>query len=124
MRIGNPYWKCTLALVFLLVVGCEREASTPTEPNRPPNIPAASLWVGGLDGGVFVLIRKSEKLGKDIYLGEIYYVSGDLAYKGSMKIFPAGITDFDSTKKESYEGWDGDTLYLRNNRYLKVQEKS
>ena len=122
MRIENSSWKFLLTLAFVLVVGCERETSTPTEPTRPPNIPATSIWVGGLDGGVFVFIRKAEKSGKDMYLGEIHYESGDLAYKGPMKIFPPGITDFDSTKKESYEGWDGDTLYLRNNRYLKVQE--
>ncbi len=57
-----------------------------------------------------------------MYLGEIYYISGDLAYKGPMRIFPTGSTNFDSTKKESFEGWDGDKLYLRNNQYLKIQE--
>jgi len=122
MRIKNQYWKYLLALVFLFSVGCERESSTPAEPVRPSNIPASSVWVGGLDGGVFALIRQSKKLGNDMYLGEIYYISGDLAYKGPMKIFPAGSIDFDPTKKESFEGWDGDKLYLKNNQYLKVQE--
>lgn len=122
MSVEIRTWKAVLLLVFLLIFGCEREVSTSAEPARPSNIPAASIWVGGLDGGVFVLIRKSEKHGKDMYLGEIYYVSGDLVYKGPMKLFPAGTTDFDSTRKESYEGWDGDTLYLSNNRYLKVKE--
>lgn len=122
MRIENSSWKFALVLVFLLVAGCEREASTTTEPGRPPNIPASSIWVGGLDGGVFVLVRKSEQLGKDMYFGEVYYVSGDVAYKGPLKIFPARTVDFDPTKKESYEGWDGDTLYLKNGRHLKVQE--
>lgn len=122
MRNENTFWIFALVLVLSLVAGCEREASPPTEPGRPPNIPALSIWVGGLDGGVFVLVKKSEKLGKDMYFGEVYYVSGDVAYKGPLKIFPGGTTDFDPTKKESYEGWDGDTLYLKDRRQLKVQE--
>ena len=117
-----PFWKCILvAAVFLVTLGCEKEAPKPVEPVRPSNIPANSLWVGGIDGGVFVLIAKSKKSEKDMYQGEIYYVSGDAAYKGPMKIFPAG-SSFEISEKGSYEGWDGDTLYLSNNRYLKVKE--
>lgn len=122
MRIKNSAWNFLWLLTFLLAIGCEREAVTPPEPNRPPNIPKAAAWVGGLDGGVFVLIRKAEKSEKDRYIGEIYYLSGAVAYKGSLKIFPGGTTHFDPTKKELYEGWDGDTLYLKNGQSLKVQE--
>lgn len=122
MRIENQCWKYVLALAFLFAVGCEREVSAPAEPARPSNIPAASVWVGGLDGGVFVRITKADKLGKNIYLGEIHYISGDLSYKGPMKLSPAGPIDFDLTKKESFEGWDGDTLYLNKNYSLKVQK--
>lgn len=122
MRIERLSWKFAWVLAFGLAIGCEREASIPAEPSKPHNVPTTSLWVGGLDGGVFVLVRKSEKLGKDMYFGEVYYISGDVAYKGPLKIFPAGAVDFDPTKKESYEGWDGDTLYLKNSRQLKVQK--
>jgi hypothetical protein len=115
--------KLFLLLTFLLISGCQKEASTSSEPARPPSIPAASVWVGGLDGGVFVVIKKPEIQEQDVYLAEIYYLSGDLAYKGLMRLFPAGAVAFDSSKKESYEGWDGDTLYLSNNRHLKVHLK-
>jgi hypothetical protein len=110
-----------LLLAFLFLAGCEGEISTPVEPDRPPNIPTASIWVGGLDGGVFVLVKKLEKSNSDLYEAEIHYISGELAYRGPMKIFPAGAS-FDPAKKESFEGWDGDNLYLSKNRYLKVQE--
>ena len=124
MRIVDLSRGYVSILVFMLIIGCEKEPSAPAEPPRPQNVPSASVWVGGLDGGVFVLVRKTEKAGKDMYSGEIYYVSGDLAYKGLMKRFPSGAADFDPTKKESFEGWDGDTLYLRNDQHLKTQEKS
>ena len=122
MRTELTNWKCLLALAFLFAIGCQKEASIPTEPVRPSNIPATSVWVGGLDGGVFVLVKRSKKPGNNMYLGEIYYISGDLAYKGPMKLVPVGSIDFDPTKKESFEGWDGDQLFLRNNQYLKTQE--
>lgn len=124
MRTVDLSWRHITIFVFVMLIGCEKEPSALAEPPRPQNVPAASVWVGGLDGGVFVLVRKAEKAGKDMYNGEIYYVSGDLAYKGLMRRFPSDATDFDPTKKESFEGWDGDTLYLRNNQHLKAQEKS
>jgi len=122
MRITISNWTYVLAVAVVLGLGCEREVSVPTAPARPSNIPATSLWVGGHDGGVYVLITRSEKLGKDMYFGEIYYGSGDLAYKGPMKLNPANSTDFDPAKNDSYEGWDGDTLHLSNDRYLSIKD--
>ena len=89
-------------------------ASTPIEPVKPAQVPAAAIWVGGVDGGVFVLVEKSEKLGKNVYLGEIHHASGDLAYKGPMQLFPDDAASLDSEMKNSFEGWDGDTLYLNS----------
>lgn len=114
-----------LAFIFasflIFVGGCQREEPVQTEPVRPSNIPATSIWVGGIDGGVFVTVKKLEKARTGDYFAEIFYVSGDLAYRGPMKITPPSST-FDYRKKESYEGWDGDNLYLSNNKYLRVIE--
>ncbi len=109
-----------LFFFFLFLLGCEQENPIIAEPLRPSNVPVASVWVGGVDGGVFVLVKKSKSHDNDTYLGEIYYVSGDLSYKGSMKLLPSGSPGFDATDKESFEGWDGDTLYIKNNQYLKI----
>ena len=109
------------ASFLIFVGGCQREESVQTEPVRPSNIPATSIWVGGIDGGVFVMIKELEKSRKGDFFAEIYYVSGDLTYRGPMKISPPGST-FDYRKKESYEGWDGDSLYLSNNKYLRIIE--
>lgn len=112
---------CIFTSLLLFIGGCQREEPVQTVPVGPSNIPATSVWVGGIDGGVFVTVKKLEKSRTGDYFAEIFYVSGDLAYKGSMKINPPGST-FDFKKKESYEGWDGDNLYLSNNRYLQVIE--
>jgi hypothetical protein len=110
-----------LVSLFVFNSGCEKEAPIPVEPERPSNIPQKSIWVGGIDGGVFVRVKKLAETANDIYYAEVYYVSGDLAYKGLMKIYPSGAS-FDINKKESYEGWDGDNIYLSKNRHLQIQE--
>ena len=120
MPIKNKMWTLFLLSTLLFISACQKEASTPIEPVKPAQVPAAAIWVGGVDGGVFVLVEKSEKLGKNVYLGEIHHASGDLAYKGPMQLFPDDAASLDSEMKNSFEGWDGDTLYLSNNRRLKA----
>ncbi len=105
----------------MFTVGCDVDVYI-DEPERPISIPKTSLWVGGPDGGVFVFITRPDKPDKNIYYAEIYYASSDAAYKGFMRVHPANSGDIDLNKKESFSGWDGDTLYLRDGRYLKVQE--
>ena len=111
-----------IALFVLAASGCESQEPVVVEPSKPSNVPSEAIWVGGIDGGVFVLIRDSESSDDGIYFGEIYYVSGDVSYKGDLKIYPDNLLRIDFNNKESYQGWDGDTLYLREGRYLKIQE--
>lgn len=123
MRVSLRSWAITLIFGAVLgLVGCKKEAPESTEPERPSSIPASSFWVGGHDGGVYVLIKRPEKSDGNLYVGEIHYASGDLAYKGPMTLFPENSPEIDPAAKESFEGWDGDTLYLSQNRYLKIQE--
>lgn len=112
---------CIFASLLILIGGCQREEPVQIEPVRPANIPATSIWVGGIDGGVFVTVKELEKSTTGDYFAEIHYVSGDLAYRGPMKISPPG-SSFDFKKKESYEGWDGDNLYISDNINLQVIE--
>ena len=112
----------SLALAFLFISACDVQQSESEAPNKPASIPEKAFWVGGLDGGVFVLVEKNEKLKKNEYFGEIYYVSGDIAYKGKMEIIPKDSAVIDYMNPESYQGWDGDTLYVVGNKQLKIQE--
>ena len=119
----NLWLKFILVCFFVLSSGCETQEPEIIEPSKPSTIPSNAIWVGGVDGGVFVLVKKSEYSNEGEYIGEIYYVSGDLSYKGAMKIIPDDASlHIDLDSKESYQGWDGDTLYLIGGRHLTVQE--
>jgi hypothetical protein len=110
-----------LLLAVSLVAGCERVVAPPADPPRPANVSPQFMWVGGLDGGVFVMVKKRPQSARDAYDAEIRYVSGDLAYKGAMRAHPPDAS-FDPSERKSFEGWDGTHLYLGDGRYLKVVE--
>jgi hypothetical protein len=111
-----------LALACLFISACDVQQSEPDIPIRPASVPEKAFWIGGLDGGVFVAVEKNEELRPSEYLGEIYYVSGDIAYKGKMEVIPKDGTVIDYMNPESYQGWDGDTLYILGNKQLKIKE--
>ncbi len=105
-----------------ILTSCEQVEPEFIEPSRPSSAPHNSVWVGGIDGGVFISISKQKRMNQSTYLSEIYYVSGDLSFKGVMQIFPKNSKFDDFDNPEAYQGWDGDTLYLSKSRYLKVIE--
>lgn len=100
--------------------GCDKIENYPTAPERPTSVPKESVWVGGLDGGVFVYLKANTGLPPSGYWGEVYYVSGDVAYKGKFEVIPAEKNDFDLDDPRSYGGWDGDILYLSNGGQLRA----
>jgi hypothetical protein len=108
--------------ILLFFSACDVPKSEPEAPNKPTQVPSKAFWIGGLDGGVFVLVERNENLEANEYLGEIYYVSGDLAYKGKLNILPKDSAVIDYMNPGIYQGWDGDTLYVVGNKQLKVQE--
>lgn len=50
-------------------------------------VPESAIWIGGPDGGVFVLVKKHNGVDAKIYLAKVYYVSGDIAYNGLMRLY-------------------------------------
>ncbi len=115
-----------ISLLFFIILsfsGCQQERTEIQIPPRPLSVPASSIWVGGIDGGVFVLVKKPEEYSETMYHGEIYYTSGDLSYKGPLKMLPSEDSTFNPQDTKSYEGWDGDTLYLTNGRRLLAVEE-
>ncbi|PID45125.1 MAG: hypothetical protein CSB48_00035 [Proteobacteria bacterium] len=114
--------KILLVIFIFLFSACDVQKSEPEIPDKPVQVPDKAFWVGGLDGGVFVLVERSESVEANEYLGELYYISGDLAYRGKLNILPKDSAVIDYKNPEIYQGWDGDTLYLAGSRQLKVPE--
>ncbi|MCF6324921.1 MAG: hypothetical protein L3J89_11480 [Gammaproteobacteria bacterium] len=109
-------------IAFLLpdfISSIEIGSALPLTP-RPDTIPEKALWVGGLDGGVYVLVQKNSKDSPAIYDAAIYYDSGDVSYQGRLVINTPDHPQFNYDDVNSYAGWDGDTLYLQDGRQLTI----
>ncbi len=107
------------ALFIVFLTACTEKEYEQSIPERPTNVPKNAIWVGGLDGGVFVLLETSDATK---YSGEVYYSHGPLSYEGAFKIFPEDAPPIDLNNHEAYQGWDGDTLYFTKGRQLVVIE--
>jgi len=90
----------------------EVEASAP---EKPESVPEEALWVGGLDGGVFVLIFRADE---GAYSGTVYAENGPVLYQGPFRY--SGDADFDVSSQSNYSFWDGNFLALRNGEKLKA----
>ncbi len=108
-------------LIMSFLCACDAQQTDLDVPNKPSAVPDKAFWVGGLDGGVFVLIAKNKNLEPDEYFAKIYYASGDIAYEGGMRLSARGSTAIDHINPAIFQGWDGDTLYIEGNKLLKVQ---
>jgi len=95
-----------ILLMSLFLSGCgdKKDENNINSIARPLNVPHDAMWIGGLDGGIYLNINKSEN---------------EVDYKGKLKINSLE-KPFDYTNVNSYSAWDGDTLYLRDGRQLEI----
>ena len=97
------------------------DTATPYENVKPSIVPETAFFVGGLDGGVYVELKKLSSDPINIYQANIYYDYEicELQYSGKLKINNIE-KDFNYSDVNVYSGWDGDTLYLQDGRFLKI----
>lgn len=102
-----------ILLCSCLALSCSVETE---EKEGPPG----SWWVGGAGGGVFVDIRDDDDPHDDRYVGTVYYehdhsvwYSGEFQLKGD-------VDGYSPADRSLYEGWDGDSLHLVGEAYLKA----
>ncbi|WP_444944605.1 hypothetical protein ACJJIK_07230 [Microbulbifer sp. ZKSA006] len=101
-----------LLLVSFTLSSCTQEVEG--ERTRPKDVPVHAIWVGGIDGGVYAIVKKSEGL----YDVVVYYENGEVAYSGKMRLISDTPQAIDFDDAQSYLGWDGDTMYLINEQRL------
>ena len=128
MNTISQYWERYLyhsllvVVILLTLVGCDSQYPATTL-ERPETVPVNAIWVGGMEGGVYVLLAKPADREKHIYTGTIFYENGEPWYRGEMALSPADASFTDIDREESYVGWDGETLYLSGERSLKALGK-
>lgn len=107
---------CLLLFIGLLAaLGCRESVG---QPARPANVPAAAFWLGGPDGGAFVLLNKP-KNGKTLIktcTGTIYTDSGYVWFSGAFDLAPAGSAPLDIADTDQFDGWDGTELFVKGDK--------
>ena len=119
----NNIYKTIFVTLFLTLFGCSNSTDNVEDNVWPDNVPNTALWVGGADGGIYLIIKKNASDNPDIYNGVIYYSSGGIDYEGKLSINNIENPSFDYKNSNSYSSWDGDTLYLRDGRELNIISK-
>jgi len=116
----NYFLAISVLLIISLLSGCNNSDNDSKVQIRPDTIPKNALWVGGHDGGVYVVIEKNISDKSTIYRAKIFHANGDLDYKGKLSINSSMSSSFEYKNVYSYLGWDGDTLYLTDGHELKI----
>lgn len=115
---------CTVFAIFLVLNPPEItfEEVVTTAPSKPKSVPENAFWVGGIDGGSFILI--SEKVNADnVFSAQIYNdYTGDLEYSGMLKYLGVIKDEKLLTDPTFYQGWDGEKLHLANGEYMSMYE--
>lgn len=108
---------CVFIVGFYILNNAEIESEMPP---RPESIPQSALWVGGPDGGVYVVLDNKSNENPAIYNAKIFHSEGSTSYIGKLIINTPTNPSFDFNDTSFYTGWDGDTLYLKDGRSLSI----
>ncbi|MCP4338821.1 MAG: hypothetical protein GY799_08010 [Desulfobulbaceae bacterium] len=108
-------------IVTILLASCSSENY---EPTRPVPVPNEAMWIGGIDGGAWVLLRKQENQPDHIYYAEVYGDQvGDPWYIGRLEVIPHSKPNVPLDNPEAYGVWDGDSLLLEDGRSMRTIDK-
>ena len=109
-----------IRLAFSFVLGALAAAALaackhPRDPPRPAGLPKAAMWVGGADGGAFVLCRETSKTEARC---TTWSESGSVWMKGRFHF--VGSKPANLGIVTAYEGVDGERIVLANGGRLDV----
>ena len=113
--------KWILVVLAIMVVSCSSQTQ---EPARPATVPNEAMWIGGVDGGAWVLLRKQENQPEYYYYAEIYGdQAGDPWYIGRLEVVPHSRPEVPLGNPGAYGVWDGDNLLLEDGRTMRAIDK-
>lgn len=103
---------------FFLWAGCNDKSVVP--PSKPANVPAAAVWVGGPDGGVYVDLEPMKE--ERYYFASIYTdKTGVIWYRGRLKS-DNSLVNFNPRNSSAYSFWDGENLVLSSGAKLTAKD--
>jgi hypothetical protein len=119
MSLRITRWVCLL-LAFVCI-SCSSQQSVPS---KPDSVPDNALWIGGADGGAWILISKPEDQADHIYHAEIYGdQAGEPWYIGLLELSNRTNTNVPLNDPEVFGIWDGDALSLKDGRIMQSIEE-
>lgn len=109
-----------IAIVFVFMLSCTFRTA---DPPRPKGVPPEAVWVGGPDGGVFLIVREATGA-PDTYLLTVYHDrTGEVWYNGPAAVQPPGKGKLEPARAETFSGWDGEKLILTDGRVLQPAKR-
>ncbi len=116
MRTHPAMW--LFGLVFLILAACPTHESMPA---RPESVPEEAMWIGGIDGGAWVVLTKPAHEPDHIYHAEVYGdQAGDPWYIGRLEVIPSTQPNVPLDQPDAYGVWDGDQLLLQDGRSMRA----
>jgi len=71
---------------YFFTAACSPQNPTPA---RPDSVPKEAMWIGGIDGGAWILLNKKKSDPEYVYRAEIYGdQAGDRWYIGRLEVEP------------------------------------
>ena len=114
--IAFKYFRCLLVVVIIVFsFGCMESSG---ERTRPVGLPTEAFWLGGPDGGVFLLLNRHDDPKSKSYDGAVYHPDGSIWYKGRFILEPAASAPVDPKNRDQFDGWDGTQILLLDGRSL------
>jgi hypothetical protein len=125
LEIAHQRLVCSVLFVVIagsaFLAGCDKRQSD--QPPRPVGVPENAFWVGGADGGVFIILEKQSGDASGVYQGTIYHdSSGRIWYRGRLIVEPKGNAIVDITNPKLFDGWDGRYLHLIDGRRMEASK--
>lgn len=112
-----PTFKCLIwcfTIGAIILSACQKYEEP--VPNRPAKVPEEAVWVGGVDGGDWILCQP---IHNKVYECTIFTEDGIKISKGQYT-FKGKVDD----PKLNFEAHDGEIIYLNNGKLIPVGKQT
>jgi hypothetical protein len=87
---------------------------------RPKNVPLDAIWVGGIDGGVYILLTSVKSTGSERYCAKVFNdFTGKVRFSGLVIRDPTMATPIKPTSPGVFAGWDSRGILLVDGTMLR-----